>query len=226
MNTLLNEDNEGYSWEGDYEKTWEAIQEDESGTLRPAIDDQSYRYRKRQLLEMQSHIRLSMMRHMFIVVDGSLCMNEKDLKPTRYLSVIKLLEKFAHSYFDQNPISQLGLILTRNKIAEKVCDLVGNPRKFIEKLHLLKDKLCQGEPSIQNSLDLSIYTLKNIQSNSSREVLIVMGSLTTCDPSDIYATIDDCKKYKIRCSIIGLAAEVHICKKNMSRFGRNILSDY
>ena len=38
----------------------EAIQEDESGTLRPAIDDQSYRYRKRQLLEMQSHIRLSM----------------------------------------------------------------------------------------------------------------------------------------------------------------------
>lgn len=22
MNTLLNEDNEGYSWEGDYEQTW------------------------------------------------------------------------------------------------------------------------------------------------------------------------------------------------------------
>ncbi len=22
MNNLLNEDNEGYSWEGDYEKTW------------------------------------------------------------------------------------------------------------------------------------------------------------------------------------------------------------
>ena len=25
MNTLLNEDNEGYSWEGDYEKTWFAL---------------------------------------------------------------------------------------------------------------------------------------------------------------------------------------------------------
>ena len=40
-----------------------------------------------------------------------------------------------------------------------------------------------------------------------------MGSLTTCDPGDIFATIRECKKYKIRCSIIGLSAEVHICKK-------------
>ena len=44
--------------------------------------------------------------------------------------------------------------------AEKVCDLVGNPKKFIDKLQSLKDKLCQGEPSIQNSLELSISTLK------------------------------------------------------------------
>ena len=50
-------DNEGYSWEGDYEQTWKAIQEDESGVLR-AADDQQYRSRKRQMLEKQSHIRL------------------------------------------------------------------------------------------------------------------------------------------------------------------------
>ena len=73
---------------------------------------------------------------------------------------IQLLEKFAHSYFDQNPISQLGLILTLNKTAEKICDLVGNPKKFIDKLDTLKNKICQGEPSIQNSLELSNYTLK------------------------------------------------------------------
>ena len=57
MNTLLNEDNEGYSWEGDYEKTWEAIREDESGVLQ-ATDDLQYRSRKRQMLEKQGHIRL------------------------------------------------------------------------------------------------------------------------------------------------------------------------
>ena len=70
------------------------------------------------------------------------------------------MEKFVHSYFDQNPISQLGLIITRNKIAEKVCGLVGNPKKITEKLNSLREKLCQGEPSIQNSLELSISSLK------------------------------------------------------------------
>ena len=54
---------------------------------------------------------------------------------------------------------------------------------------------------------------RNVKSHSSREVLIVLGSLTTCDPSDIFATIKECKKYKIRVSIIGLAAEIFICKR-------------
>lgn len=40
-----------------------------------------------------------------------------------------------------------------------------------------------------------------------------MSSLTTCDPGDIYTTLSECKKTKIRCSIIGLSAEVFICKK-------------
>ena len=73
----------------------------------------------------------------------------------------KLLEKFVYSYFDQNPISQLGLILTKNKVAEKVCDLVGNPKKITEKLASIKTKQCHGEPSIQNSLELCISTLKS-----------------------------------------------------------------
>ena len=122
---------------------------------------------------------------MFVVLDCSACMLEKDLKPSRMFCVIKvkkfrkfkyknlklfkqkfkhfkLLEKFAFSFFDQNPISQLGLIITRNKTAEKHCDLVGNPRKFVDSLHKLKDKLCQGEPSLQNSLENSINVLKYI----------------------------------------------------------------
>ncbi len=54
---------------------------------------------------------------------------------------------------------------------------------------------------------------RHIRSHSSREVLIIMGSLTTCDPGDIFETINECKKNKVRCSIIGLAAEIQICKK-------------
>lgn len=100
------------------------------------------------------------MRHMFIVLDASSCMNDKDLKPSRLHCVIKLLEKFAFSYFDQNPISQLGLIITNDKLAVKHCELVGNPKKFIDSLHKLKKTETKGEPSIQNSLELAMKTLK------------------------------------------------------------------
>jgi transcription initiation factor TFIIH subunit 2 len=39
-----------------------------------------------------------------------------------------------------------------------------------------------------------------------------MGSLTTCDPGDIYETIDSLVNENIRVSVVGLAAEVQICK--------------
>jgi transcription initiation factor TFIIH subunit 2 len=40
-----------------------------------------------------------------------------------------------------------------------------------------------------------------------------MGSLNTCDPGDIFNTVNESKQLKVRCSVIGLAAEVHICKQ-------------
>jgi len=38
---------------------------------------------------------------------------------------VQLLEKFIEEYYDQNPISQLGLITLCNKRAEKVSELSG-----------------------------------------------------------------------------------------------------
>jgi transcription initiation factor TFIIH subunit 2 len=238
MNSLLNEDNDGYAWEGDYEQTWTAIEEDERGRLRTTLANSLYRTRKKQMLEKQTNIRLSMLRHMYIVVDTSICMVEKDLKPSRILCILKLLEKFIFSFFDQNPISQVGVLITRNKTTEKFCDLMGNPRyhwscfqivptlviisiyfvcyfffisrKIVDKLKTISEKYCQGEPSMQNSLEMSMQYLKHLKSHSSREVLFVMGSLSTCDPGDVFQTISQCKSLGVRCSVIGLSAEVHL----------------
>ena len=43
--------------------------------------------------------------------------------------------------------------------------------------------------------------------------MIIFGSLTTCDPGDIYETLDNCVKDKIRISLVALAAEMKICKE-------------
>eukprot|EP01100_Stratorugosa_tubuloviscum_P000953 TRINITY_DN1211_c0_g1_i2.p1 TRINITY_DN1211_c0_g1~~TRINITY_DN1211_c0_g1_i2.p1 ORF type:complete len:213 (+),score=63.72 TRINITY_DN1211_c0_g1_i2:52-690(+) len=49
-------------------------------------------------------------------------------------------------------------------------------------------------------------------SHMSREVLIVFGSLTTTDPTNIFDTINLMKDDSIICSVIGLSAEVYICR--------------
>ncbi|KAK6174856.1 hypothetical protein SNE40_013424 [Patella caerulea] len=207
------EDEKGYRWETEYEKTWEAIHEDESGSLQASIDDIIQKAKRRKMLEKIGNIRLGMMRHLYLIVDMSDVMNDQDLKPTRLYSTVKLLEHFIEEYFDQNPISQLGILITRNKRAEKITELGGNPRRHINALQSLKDRKCQGEPSLQNSLDLALQTLKHMPSHASREVLIIFGSLTTCDPGDIDSIIQTLSENNIRCSIIGLAAEVCVCKK-------------
>ncbi|XP_064610580.1 general transcription factor IIH subunit 2-like [Liolophura sinensis] len=204
---------EGYRWEKEYEKTWEILQEDDDGSIQASIDDIVHKAKRRRLLESIGNVRLGMMRHLFLVIDLSSSMSDQDLKPTRLHATVKLLEYFVEEYFDQNPISQLGVIMTRGKRAEKVTELGGNPRRHIGALQKLADKICQGEPSIQNSLELAAQTLRHMPSHSSREVLVIMGSLTTCDPTDISETVQAMAEANIRCSFIGLAAEVRICKK-------------
>lgn len=74
---------------------------------------------------------------------------------------------------------------------------------------------------------MAINGLKNMPSHTSREVLVLFGSLTTCDPGDIQQTIKSLKENNIRVSIIGLAAEVRICREIAKRTGGsyNVLLD-
>lgn len=93
-------------------------------------------------------------------------------------------------FFDGNPMSQLGWICTRHKKADKLAELSGNPRKHLDVLKTIGEKVpCGGEPSFQNALELALGSLKHMPNHTSREVLLIHGSLTTCDPGDINLTI-------------------------------------
>eukprot|EP00112_Aurelia_sp_Birch-Aquarium-sp1_P007555 Seg1823.9 transcript_id=Seg1823.9/GoldUCD/mRNA.D3Y31 product="General transcription factor IIH subunit 2" protein_id=Seg1823.9/GoldUCD/D3Y31 len=204
----------GYRWLNEYEKTWEVLQEDDEGSLQATIDDIVQKAKRKRLLVRKGNVRLGMMRHLFIVMDMSESMKEGDLlRPSRIASTQKLLEKFLMEYFDQNPISQLGIINTKNKRAEKITDLSGNPKLHNSAIKEMISKGCSGEPSLQNSLELAVAVLKHLPNHASREILIIFGSLTTCDPGDINETIQTLKGLNISCSIIGLSAEIRICKK-------------
>lgn len=73
-----------------------------------------------------------MMRHVYLIIDCSEAMNVPDMKPTRHLCTLKLLEMFIEEFFDQNPISQMGIILLKSKRAEKAAELAGNYRNHMK----------------------------------------------------------------------------------------------
>ena len=90
-----------------------------------------------------------------------------------------MVQDFVDEYFYLNPISQVGLIITRNKRAELISELAGNPRQHIDNIKRLSEEEneCSGEPSLQNSLELTIQTLRNMPGHASREV----RNLRKCD---------------------------------------------
>jgi transcription initiation factor TFIIH subunit 2 len=201
-----------YTWETKYEKTWEHIQEDAEGFLQAEDESEAYKIKRRKLFLHPTNMRLGMMRHMFLIVDCSLVMNDKDLKPNRLSCTLKVLGDFVTEFFDQNPISQLGIITSRNGKAEKLLELNGNPHVLMKSLEVSGNWTLSGEPSIQNALQMAMNSLKHVPSHASREVLFVMGSLTSCDPGNIFTTVEELSKQSVRVSIIGLAAEVKLCK--------------
>ena len=221
------ENNKEYRWETGYERTWEAIQENKDGLLDYSVQDIIMKARRKRLAERQGKSKLGMMRHLYLVIDMSESMNNQDLKPSRLHCVLKLAEGFIDEYFYLNPISQLGIMTTANKRAEKVSEMTGNARKHLEVLKTLNSKTCVGEPSLQNSLDLVIQSLRHMPSHASREVIFIMGSLTTCDPGDINKSISAAAELKVRCSVINLSAEVRVYRELSSKTGglHNVVLD-
>ncbi|KFD49085.1 hypothetical protein M514_10027 [Trichuris suis] len=204
---------DAYCWEQEYEKPWEALSVDESGSLEASVLTAAHESKRKELYRRKRNIRLGIMRQVCLVVDMSAAMNDRDLQPTRLLCTLKHLSNFVDDFFDQNPISQVCLLGVRDKTVKRLTEFASNPRKQKE---ALKDYLYgegSGEFSLQNSLEMAISLLKDTPSHCIREVLVVVGSLGSCDPGDITTTIDSLVENKIICNLVVLSAEVFVYKK-------------
>ncbi|KAI6185787.1 General transcription factor IIH subunit [Aphelenchoides besseyi] len=66
---------------------------------------------------------------------------------------------------------------------------------------------------VKNFVQNFFQFTKDKPSYASREIICVMGSLASIDPENIFSTIQVLKRHSIRCSVIGLTAEMYACKK-------------
>ncbi|GFH32340.1 VWFA domain-containing protein, partial [Haematococcus lacustris] len=69
-----------------------------------------------------------------------------------------------------NPLSQLGLLLMRNGCCERLTELSGSPESQIRRLEAAQLG-AEGAASLQNALDMSVASLRNIPPYGHREVL-------------------------------------------------------
>lgn len=205
-----------YRWEMDLQRSWEEVREDEHGRLVAVVGDvvtQSERARSKRSREdrVTESIRRGLIRYLVVAVDASSSAAEKDFRPSRLQAAKQGLTKFISDFYDQNPISQLAFSVTRDRIAEKISDLSGTKKCHLKPIEELSR--CEGLASLQNTIETALHILRFVPEYGQKELLVLYSSLSTCDPGDIFKTIAEAKKAKLRVSVICLSAELYICKR-------------
>ncbi|KAK6465133.1 component of RNA polymerase transcription factor [Scheffersomyces coipomensis] len=219
----------GYAWEDEYQRSWDIVKDNDNGGSLELVIQTMIENRKKKIMKNPSTpFQRGIIRTLILIVDGSLAMLEKDLRPSRFYMTLSLIQDFIVEFFDQNPISQLGIILMRNGVAQLVSEVNGSPQYHLDKIRQVKARQHnkyepKGEPSLQNALEMARSLLKyNFGNNTnstknSKEVLVIFGSIFTSDPGDIHRTIESVVKDEIRVKVIGLTAQVAICQELVNR---------
>ncbi|KAL2802890.1 Ssl1-like-domain-containing protein [Aspergillus granulosus] len=194
-------------------RTWETLVEGADGTISSTVEGLLEASKRKRLLKDTTPLQRGIIRHVILVLDLSQSMMEKDLRPTRYLLTLRYAQEFVREFFEQNPISQMGVLGLRDGLAVRISDMSGNPTEHITAIQDLRNQDPKGLPSLQNGLEMARGALFHTPSHGTREILIIFGSLLSSDPGDIHQTISTLIDDKIRVGIVGLAAQVAICRE-------------
>ncbi|KAF8608732.1 TFIIH basal transcription factor complex, subunit SSL1 [Ceratobasidium sp. AG-I] len=203
----------GYAWEANYTRSWDQVQEDEGGSLSHSVEELIARNKRKRLLGPGSAIRRAIIRHLVLLIDLSAAMADRDLRPTRFELALDCARAFVGEWCEQNPLGQVGVVGMRAGVGERIVEMTGNPHDVLRAIADKRKLEPAGEPSLQNAIEIARAGMSHLPTHSSREIVIIFGSLTTCDPGDIYETLDSCVKDKIKISVVALAAEMKICKE-------------
>lgn len=208
-------------------RTWDLLQEGEDGTLTGAVFDLLESDKRRRLLKDTTPLQRGIIRHVILVLDMSLAMAEKDLRPTRYLLTLTYLAQFINEFFEQNPISQLGIVGMHDGIAIRISDMSGNPTEHLTAVAKMRSSYePKGNPSLENALEMARAALFHAPQHGTREILLVFGALHTSDPGDVHLTIANLVAAHVRASVIGLAAQVAICAELVRKTNNKSTANY
>lgn len=138
----------------------------------------------------------------------------RDMEPSRLAAAVGACEAFVRRYRDEGGggVAQLGLCVMRNSEARVVAPLGSSPQRCVAELRQAAARGCDGETSLQNGLRAARHALAGAAlRHMTREIVVVLAALTLCDPADVHAELRAAAAAHVRCSVVALAAELHIC---------------
>ena len=74
-----------------------------------------------------AQIRRGMIRYLELVIDLSQAATIADMRAIRSSVMFKAAERFIRSFFDENPLSQLGIVVMKDGVACQLTDLSSSP---------------------------------------------------------------------------------------------------
>lgn len=221
-----------HRWEDSGEASWEtAVQEDADGniiyrgnkeTMAQAIRNRRKRLEQNDYAQKRKRVVRDMIRYVYVLIDASRWMREKDpaLRPGTRLDVtLQMIQEFISEYYDQNPLSHLGFIVLRDGEAQILTQLSSNAkaqRVALQSFSMLAASKPKegGEFSLQNGLEVAGRSLGHQPRHGSREIVVLLGALSTCDPGNLLTeTLPRLQAAHIRVSCLGLSAELYVCRK-------------
>ena len=109
-----------YAWEQNFERTWEKVTVAPDGTLRTAVS----RTWRAERPEVQENVKRGVMRTFFLVLDCShhVLDSDLDMKPSRLAVIQDVCAEFITKFFEQNPISSLAVLITKEGRAEMLTE--------------------------------------------------------------------------------------------------------
>ena len=213
---------DSYAWERAYERTWDAVEEDERGLLRTDVSDRRRREARAASAASASasrggtgSVQRGMLRHLVLVLDQTRAMEAADLKPSRAAACARAAGGFIAEFFDQNPISSLAVLVARRGGAERLTELSPARDAHLRALAgpLGAGAAPEGDFSLQAALELAARSLALVPPYGTREVLLLHGAHASIDPGCILDTLAELRRLRVTVGAISLPGEVYIAAR-------------
>lgn len=206
---------------GRRDNIWDNLDVGENNDLRLVQEteqwDSEVEKKKKALLSASRGLIRSVVLILDLSTNG---LEQRAFNQNRMKLIQDLTIEFINDFFVQNPLSQLSILATYESTCHILTPLSCNVDDHIHVVKKISQTDHSGEPSLENSLSIATAILGNgnqnpglAQISTTKEVLIVYGSLTTCDNSPIFKTLNVVKNSKIKVSIIGLGAKVFVLER-------------